>query len=223
MERIGVIGAGQMGNGIAQVFAQHGYTVTMVDVSDAAVERGLRTINSSLDRLIKKGTVAVDQKDAVLSRIAPTTDLNRLANAEVVVEAATERRDLKFDLFRRLDALCQAQAILASNTSSISITELAAQTTRPAHVIGMHFFNPVPVMGLVEIVRGLLTDVQSASLTMLREVELRAEDGRTLRFAIEGDTGITPSHAREHMVNAEPVTITYRSECGQMVALRIED
>jgi 3-hydroxybutyryl-CoA dehydrogenase len=158
MERIGVIGAGQMGNGIAQVFAQHGYTVTMVDVSDAAVERGLRTINSSLDRLIKKGTVAVDQKDAVLSRIAPTTDLNRLANAEVVVEAATERRDLKFDLFRRLDALCQAQAILASNTSSISITELAAQTTRPAHVIGMHFFNPVPVMGLVEIVRGLLTD-----------------------------------------------------------------
>jgi 3-hydroxybutyryl-CoA dehydrogenase len=158
MERIGVIGAGQMGNGIAQVFAQHGYTVTMVDVSDAAVERGLRTINSSLDRLIKKGTVAVDQKDAVLSRIAPTTDLNRLANAEVVVEAATERRDLKFDLFRRLDALCQAQAILASNTSSISITEIAAQTTRPAHVIGMHFFNPVPVMGLVEIVRGLLTD-----------------------------------------------------------------
>jgi len=157
MEQIGVIGAGQMGNGIAQMFAQHGYTVTMVDVSDAAVERGLRTIGGSLDRLVKKGTVASDQKDAVLGRITATTDVNRLADADVVVEAATERRDLKFDLFKRLDAMCHPQAILASNTSSISITEIAAQTTRPAQVIGMHFFNPVPVMGLVEIVRGLLT------------------------------------------------------------------
>lgn len=158
MERIGVLGAGQMGNGIAQVFAQHGYTVAMVDISDAAVERGVRTIGGSLDRLIKKGTLAADQKTVVLGRITPTTSLDHLAGADVVVEAATERRDLKFELFQRLDALCKADAILASNTSSISITEIAAQTTRPQQVIGMHFFNPVPLMSLVEIVRGLLTN-----------------------------------------------------------------
>jgi 3-hydroxybutyryl-CoA dehydrogenase len=158
MKHIAVIGAGQMGNGIAQVFAQHDHTVTLVDVHDAAVQRGVVAIGTSLDRLIKKGTVAAENKTTILDRITPTTEFARVADADVVVEAATERRDLKFDLFKRLDTLCRPAAILASNTSSISITEIAAHTQRPQQVIGMHFFNPVPLMSLVEIVRGLLTD-----------------------------------------------------------------
>ncbi len=154
---IGVVGAGQMGAGIAQVFAQHGYAVTLLDVNDAAVQRGLQAIGTSLDRLLKKGTVTAEDKAVTLERINPTMKLADMRDAYIVVEAATERKDLKFDLFRRLDELCSPQTILASNTSSISITEIAAQTRRPANVIGMHFFNPVPIMGLVEIVRGLLT------------------------------------------------------------------
>lgn len=155
---IGVIGAGQMGGGIAQVFAQRGHPVVLLDVNDAALQRGLKAIGTSLDRLIKKGALTADDKDQTLSRITPTQDLEQMRDARIVVEAATERRDLKFDLFRRLDSVCSSQTILASNTSSISITEIAAQTQRPAKVIGMHFFNPVPLMSLVEIVRGLLTD-----------------------------------------------------------------
>ncbi len=175
MERIGVIGAGQMGNGIAQVFAQQGYTVTMVDISEAAVERGMQAIGVSLDRLIKKGTLPAEQKDVVIDRIVPTTDVESVADARVVIEAATERHDLKFDLFKRLDAICSSDTILASNTSSISITEIAAQTERPEKVIGMHFFNPVPVMSLVEIVRGLLTSDET-----YQTIELLARDlGKT--------------------------------------------
>ena len=156
-QTIGVVGAGQMGGGIAQVFAQRGYSVLMLDINEAAVQRGLKTIGTSLDRLIKKGSVAADEKEQILGRIQPVLDLERFAEAGIVIEAATERKDLKSDLFRRLDELCPAETILASNTSSISITEIAAQTKRPESVIGMHFFNPVPVMSLVEIVRGLLT------------------------------------------------------------------
>jgi 3-hydroxybutyryl-CoA dehydrogenase len=175
MKHIGVVGAGQMGNGIAQVFAQHGYSVTMVDVDHAAVQRGVQTIGGSLDRLIRKGTLGAAAKDEVLRRVRATTNFENLADAEVVVEAATERHQLKFDLFKRLDALCGPDTILASNTSSISITEIAAQTQRPAQVIGMHFFNPVPIMSLVEIVRGLLT-----SDATYRTVEALAHDlGKT--------------------------------------------
>lgn len=154
---IGVVGAGQMGGGIAQVFAQHGYAVTLLDVNEAVVQRGLQAIGTSLDRLLKKGTVTAEDKTATLERITSTLELADMCDARIVIEAATERKDLKFDLFRRLDELCSPQTILASNTSSISITEIAAQTRRPANLIGMHFFNPVPIMGLVEIVRGLLT------------------------------------------------------------------
>ncbi|MBA3944841.1 MAG: 3-hydroxybutyryl-CoA dehydrogenase [Herpetosiphonaceae bacterium] len=157
-ETIGVLGAGQMGNGIAQVCAQAGYPVVMLDIDTAAVELGLATIGSSLDRLIKKGRLPADERQAVLGRIATTTDLHALQPVAIVIEAATERRELKFDLFRQLDGLCDPTTILASNTSSISITEIAAQTKRPVQVVGMHFFNPVPVMGLVEIIRGLATD-----------------------------------------------------------------
>lgn len=138
---IGVIGAGQMGGGITQVFAQRGYPVLMLDVNESAVQRGLQTIGTSLDRLIKKGAVAADDKAQILERIQPVLDLERLREAQIVIEAATERKDLKFDLFRRLDELCPPETILASNTSSISITEIAAQTKRPAHVIGMHFLK----------------------------------------------------------------------------------
>ncbi|HSH83198.1 MAG TPA: 3-hydroxybutyryl-CoA dehydrogenase [Herpetosiphonaceae bacterium] len=155
---VGVVGAGQMGSGIAQVFAQRGYDVTMVDVDEAAVARGLKAIGSSVDRLIKKGAIAADEREALLGRITTATEIESLAETDLVVEAATERRDLKFDLFRRLDALCPPETILASNTSSISITEIAAQTRRPEKVIGMHFFNPVVLMALVEIVRGQLTE-----------------------------------------------------------------
>jgi 3-hydroxybutyryl-CoA dehydrogenase len=129
----------------------------MLDINDTAVQRGLKTISTSLDRLIKKGAVAADEKAQILGRIQPVLDLERFGEAGIVIEAATERKDLKSDLFRRLDELCPAETILASNTSSISITEIAAQTRRPESVIGMHFFNPVPLMSLVEIVRGLLT------------------------------------------------------------------
>lgn len=154
---ISVVGAGQMGSGIAQVFAQHGYTVNLLDVNEAAVQRGVQAISTSLDRLIKKGTLSADDKAAVVTRINPTLELEQLAQASIIIEAATERKDLKFDLFRRLDELAPPETILASNTSSISITEIAAQTKRPAQVVGMHFFNPVVLMALVEIVRGLLT------------------------------------------------------------------
>ncbi len=162
---IGVVGAGQMGSGIAQVFAQYGYTVKLLDVNDAAVQRGIQVIGTSLDRLVKKGTVTAEDKAATLDRIAPTIELADMRDAHIVIEAATERKDLKFDLFRRLDELCSPETILASNTSSISITEIAAPTKRPEKVVGMHFFNPVVLMALVEIVRGLLTSDETYQTT----------------------------------------------------------
>lgn len=155
--KIGVVGAGQMGSGIAQVFAQRGYSVVLLDINDEVIQRGVQAISTSLDRMIKKGTITADNKAQTLAQILPATDFVQLGDAQVIIEAATERKDLKFDLFRKLDELCPPETILASNTSSISITEIAAQTKRPEQVIGMHFFNPVPLMGLVEIVRGLLT------------------------------------------------------------------
>ena len=154
---IGVVGAGQMGSGIAQVCAQADHDVILLDVSDEATARGVDAIVASLDRLIKKGSVAAEQREVILLRIMTTTDLTRLARTDLVVEAATEQPRVKFDLFRQLDELCDPVTILASNTSSISITEIAAQTRRPDQVIGMHFFNPVPLMALVEIVRGQRT------------------------------------------------------------------
>ncbi len=157
IHRIAVIGAGAMGAGIAQTAATAGLPVTMFDVDDAAIARGTRTITGSLDRIVKKGSLTTETAEAVRARITGTTDFARVADADMVIEAAFEDESVKRDLFRRLDAGCQPGAILASNTSSISITVLAAATDRPERVIGMHFFNPVPVMGLVEIVRGART------------------------------------------------------------------
>ncbi len=154
---VGVIGAGTMGNGIAQVCALKGIAVVMVDISDQAVQRGLTTIGSSLDRLIKKHTLAAADKEAALARVTGSTDYTALAGAQLVIEAATENEALKVSILKQLDAMLSAETIIATNTSSISITKLAAATQRPDRFIGMHFFNPVPMMALVEIIRGLAT------------------------------------------------------------------
>ncbi len=155
---ISVIGAGQMGNGIAHVFAQGGHTVTLVDIAQAALDKGLATIGKNLDRQVAKGTLSEEAKAATLRNIILQTDLAAgVSKAELVVEAATENVDLKLRIFKDLDAFAPAGCILATNTSSISITRIAAATKRPSEVIGMHFMNPVPVMKLVEVIRGYNT------------------------------------------------------------------
>ncbi len=153
----GVIGAGTMGNGIAQVFAHHGYRVIMADTSDAALAKGLEAIKQSLARQVKKGTLTDSDAEATLARITPTTRLSDLAPCGIVVEAATENAAIKEQLFREVSAQVAPTAILASNTSSISLTRIASWCTAPERVIGMHFMNPVPVMQLVEIIRALQT------------------------------------------------------------------
>jgi 3-hydroxybutyryl-CoA dehydrogenase len=162
-ERIAVVGAGQMGNGIAHVFAQSGFLVTMIDVSAAALASGRATIERNLDRQIKKGALDGPQRDAILGRISTADVLTAASDATLIVEAATENIDLKFRIFHDLDEIAAPGAILASNTSSISITEIAAQTKRPQLVIGMHFMNPVPMMKLVEIIRGLATSDETTA------------------------------------------------------------
>ena len=165
-DRIAVIGAGQMGNGIAHVFAQSGHDVVIVDVSDTALERGHATIAKNLDRQVKKGTITEQDKAGVLARVATSTAMDAIKGAALVVEAATENRDLKFSIFTTMDGLADAGAILATNTSSISITEIGARTKRPEQVIGMHFMNPVPMMQLVEIIRGLATSNETTDRVM---------------------------------------------------------
>jgi 3-hydroxybutyryl-CoA dehydrogenase len=155
--KIGVVGAGTMGNGIAQAFAQAGFEVVMSDVAQAALDRAMTTISGSYDRLIKKEKMTAEQKAAALARIRTATDLAALKDSDLVIEAATENLELKLKIFKQLDELAKPEAVIASNTSSISITKLAAATKRPDKVIGMHFFNPVPLMALVELIRGLQT------------------------------------------------------------------
>jgi len=164
IRKVTVVGAGTMGNGIAHTFAQSGYDVVLNDISRELVEKGLAMIGANLDRQIKKGITTGEGKDAALSRIVLDTDLKHaVASADLVVEAATENQKIKNEIFRTVDASSPAHAILASNTSSISITELGSVTGRPDKVIGMHFMNPVPVMKLVEIVRGLSTSNECAA------------------------------------------------------------
>ena len=157
IERVGVIGAGTMGNGIAQACAAAGVDVVMVDVAQAAVDRGLAAIDTSLERLQKKEKITGDARKAALARVVGTTDYAKLAAAQLVVEAATENLELKLRILKQVDGVAKAGTIVASNTSSISITQLAAVTSRPAQFVGMHFFNPVPMMALVEVIRGLQT------------------------------------------------------------------
>ena len=175
MSKVAVVGAGTMGNGIAHVFAQHGWSVTLIDVSASALARGLATIQGNLERQVKKGTIAPTAPGEILARIAGKTALDAASAAELIVEAATERPDLKFEIFRTLDTMAQPGAILASNTSSISITEIAATTKRPEQVIGMHFMNPVPVMQLVEVIRGHAT----SEATVQRTLEVSRALGKT--------------------------------------------
>lgn len=157
IQTIGVIGAGTMGNGIAQVCALAGINVVMVDISTEAVERGVKTVSGSLDRLVKKEKISAADKDAALARIRATTAYADLAGADLVIEAATENEGLKLRILKEIDAIVAPTAIIASNTSSLSITKLAASISRPERFIGMHFFNPVPLMALVELIRGLQT------------------------------------------------------------------
>jgi 3-hydroxybutyryl-CoA dehydrogenase len=161
IRRVGVIGAGTMGNGIAHVFARSGYHVVLCDVEQRFVDRAVATITKNLDREVSKGKITADNKSAALGRIQPATDRTKLAECDFVIEAATEKFEIKTEIFRDLDRVTRPEIILASNTSSISITKLAALTKRPEQVIGMHFFNPVPVMKLVEVIRGLATSPET--------------------------------------------------------------
>jgi 3-hydroxybutyryl-CoA dehydrogenase len=176
MQNISVIGAGTMGNGIAHVFAQKGFTVSLVDTQSHQLDKALKTVSSNLDRQITKGTLTEEEKKMVLASIIPYSDMAAgVQKAELVVEAATENTDLKVKIFRQLDELAPAGCILASNTSSISITRIASSTRRPQSVIGLHFMNPVPVMKLVEIINGYATD-EAVTRQM---VELSVQLGKT--------------------------------------------
>jgi 3-hydroxybutyryl-CoA dehydrogenase len=174
-EKIAVVGSGQMGNGIAHVFAVAGFDVTMIDVSRSALDRARATIEKNLGRQVEKKIIDAGARDAALARISINESLQSAADAALIVEAATERAELKFTLFSDLDRIAAPQAILASNTSSISITELGARTKRPTQVIGMHFMNPVPVMQLVEVIRGLATSEE----TTQRVLDLSRSLGKT--------------------------------------------
>jgi 3-hydroxybutyryl-CoA dehydrogenase len=196
IKKVAVIGAGTMGNGIVHVFAQNGFDVTMVDVRQEALDGATATIRGNMDRQIKKGALAEADRDAALGRITSSTELSAIAGADLVVEAATENRDLKFRIFREMDQHAPEHAILATNTSSISITEIAAQTRRPGQVIGMHFMNPVPVMKLVEIIRGLATTDDTTRAT----TELAEKLGKTVAEA-EDYPGFVSNRILMPMIN----------------------
>jgi 3-hydroxybutyryl-CoA dehydrogenase len=173
IQRVGVLGAGTMGNGIAHVFARAGYDVVLCDVEQTFLDRGLATVGKNLGRELAKGKITDAQRAETLKRIAGTVDRSQLASCDFVVEAASEKLEVKAELFRDLDRICRPEVILTSNTSSISITKLAAVTKRPEKIIGMHFFNPVPLMKLVEIVRGLATSDET--FTSVRELAMKLE------------------------------------------------
>lgn len=171
IQKVGVIGAGTMGNGIAHVFAASGHSVVLCDIEQSILERALATITKNLDRALAKNKITEAQKTETLQRITPATNRSALSECDFVVEAASEKFELKSELFRELDRVCRSEVVLASNTSSISITKLGAVTRRADKVIGMHFFNPVPVMALVEIVRGLVTS--NETFQAVRELAMK--------------------------------------------------
>jgi 3-hydroxybutyryl-CoA dehydrogenase len=172
IKTVGVVGAGTMGNGIAHVFASHGYQVVLCDVEQRFLERALSTIGKNLEREVAKNKITAEDRNAALARIQPAMERQRLAGCDFVVEAATEKFEIKAQLFRELDQMCRPEVILASNTSSISITKLGGLTQRPQQVIGMHFFNPVPVMKLVEVIRGLASSQETYEAVRALAVKL---------------------------------------------------
>jgi 3-hydroxybutyryl-CoA dehydrogenase len=173
IRRVGVVGAGTMGNGIAHVFARSGYQVVLCDVQQSFLDRALATITKNLDREVAKGKITAADKDSAIARIQPVTERGGLGDCDFVIEAATEKFETKAEIFHDLDRLVRPEVILASNTSSISITKLAAVTKRPDKVIGMHFFNPVPMMKLVEVIRGLATSQDT--FEAVRDLSLKLE------------------------------------------------
>ncbi|MEI7484413.1 MAG: 3-hydroxybutyryl-CoA dehydrogenase [Ignavibacteriota bacterium] len=181
IQQISVIGAGTMGNGIAHVFAQFGFKVNLIDLSEEFLDKAIKTITGNLDRQVKKGTITEEVKNATLANITKTTKLSDAKTSDLVVEAATENPEIKKQIFKTLDGLCKEDAILATNTSSISITEIGAVTKRADKVIGMHFMNPVPMMKLVEIIRGLATsqetyDVVKVLTEKIEKVPVEVQD-----------------------------------------------
>ncbi|MGG5888356.1 3-hydroxybutyryl-CoA dehydrogenase [Falsiroseomonas sp. HC035] len=181
IEKLGVIGAGQMGNGIAHVAAQSGLTVVMLDVAQAALDKGLATLTKNMDRQVSKGTLAQADRDAAMARISTSTDYAAFGDCDLVIEAATEREDIKTKIFASLTPHLKAEALVATNTSSIPITRLAAATDRPGRFVGMHFFNPVPLMKLVEVIRGLATD----DATVQAVAALAERMGKTVAYAAD--------------------------------------
>jgi 3-hydroxybutyryl-CoA dehydrogenase len=175
IKKIGVLGAGTMGNGIAQVAAQAGYEIVMRDIEDRFVESGMNRIKKNLDRSVEKGRIKPEDKEQILSKISGTTDLSQLKDANIIVEAVIENLEIKRVVYKELEGICGPDVIFGSNTSSISITELAASTSRPDKFIGMHFFNPVPVMKLVEVIRGLETSDETTRIV----VELAEKLGKS--------------------------------------------
>jgi len=173
IKKVGVVGGGTMGNGIAHVFALKGYNVVLVDLSQELLDKAMATITGNLDRQVKKEIIKPEDRDATLSRIKTTTDLNELKDCQLVVEAIVEKEDVKLDLFKKLDAILGPETIIGSNTSSISITKLAKATSRPSWVAGMHFMNPVPMMKLVELVRG--KDTSDETMAVIKETSERLD------------------------------------------------
>lgn len=173
MKQIAVIGAGTMGNGIAHTFAQNGFTVKLIDISEKSLEKGIATIASNLDRMVAKGTISEDDKHQTIGNIITYTDIKEgVVGCDLVIEAATENVQLKFNIFKQLSDICELNTILATNTSSISITQIAANVVHPERVIGMHFMNPVPIMKLVEIIRGYNTSDEVTKTIMDLSVQL---------------------------------------------------
>jgi len=166
MKTIGVIGAGQMGSGIAQVAAQSGFEVVLHDIKKELVDKGLTNIEKNLSRWVEKGKLTLDQKTTATRKLQTTTDLSSMKNVDLIIEAATENVDLKLNIFKSLDQVCKPSAVFCSNTSSISITKIASATSRPEKVVGLHFMNPVPVMKLVEVIKGLLTSEETYQVAL---------------------------------------------------------
>ena len=208
IRKVGVVGAGTMGNGIAQVFAIAGYNVVMRDIKDEFIARGLATIRKSLERMASRAKITPEAKDAALGRIEATTEMNALADCDLVIEAALEDVSVKAQIFRELDAIVKPGAILATNTSSISVTKVAAATKRPDHVIGMHFFNPVPMMQLVEVIRALQTSDEVCRITE----EVSRKVGKT-PHTVKDSYGFVGNRVLIPMIN-EAINCLYEGLAG---------